>query len=119
MAKRIFVVDDEELIADTTVVILQRSGYEAQAFYNAQSALAQFASCPPDLMISDVMMPGMNGTELAVLVREHYPECKILLFSGNAATSVILETAQAQGHNFECLAKPVSISVLLARIEEA
>jgi DNA-binding response OmpR family regulator len=91
MVIRIFVVDDEHCIADTLAVILRNAGYEASAFYDAQSALEQAASRSPDLVISDVMMPGMNGVEMAVLMRERYPECKVLLFSGMASTLNILE----------------------------
>ena len=47
MAKRIFVVDDERVIADTLVIILRNSGYEATAFYDAQSALEQVESLQP------------------------------------------------------------------------
>ncbi len=115
MAKRIFVVDDENCIADTLVAIFRNSGYEAIAFYNAQSALEQVESLSPELVISDVMMPGMNGIEMAVLIRERHPACKILLFSGHAATMDILKEARKQGHDFELLSKPVHPSELLAR----
>jgi DNA-binding NtrC family response regulator len=117
MAKRIFVVDDEKCIADTLVVILIQSGYEAIAFYNAQSALKEVESCCPELVISDVVMPGMSGVEMVVLIRERHPACKILLFSGNAATADILETVRRQGHDFELLAKPIHPTDLLARLE--
>lgn len=82
MAGRIFVVDDERCIADTLEVILRKAGYEVSAFYNAQTALAQAAFRSPDLVITDIMMPGMNGVEMAVLLKERNPTCKILLFSG-------------------------------------
>jgi len=116
MVKRIFVVDDEQCIADTLVVILRQSGYEARAFYHAQSALEQIESGCPDLVISDVVMPGMSGTEMAVLIRERHPACKILLFSGNATTQDILEGVRLRGHDFELLAKPVYPTDLLATV---
>ena len=116
MAKRIFVVDDEKCIADTLAMILRKSGYEANAFYNAQSALAQIDSRCPDLVITDVVMPGMNGVEMAVLIRERHPACKVLLFSGQASTVNILEMAGKRGCDFELLAKPIHPTDLLAKV---
>lgn len=119
MAKRIFVVDDERNIADTLVVILRHSGYEASAFYNAESALEAIESCCPELVISDVVMPGMSGVEMAVLIRERHPASKILLFSGNTGTVDLLNPARQQGYNFDLLSKPVHPTDLLAIIEKS
>jgi DNA-binding NtrC family response regulator len=116
MDKKIFVVDDEHCIADTLAVILRNAGYEASAFYNAQSALEQIESCRPDLMISDVVMPGMSGVEMAVLIRERHPACKVLLFLGNAATVDLLQEVRMRGHNFDLLAKPIHPTDLLAKV---
>lgn len=118
MAKLIFVVDDEKCIADTLAVILRKSGYEARAFYNAQSALEQVKSCGPELVISDVVMPGMSGVEMAVLIKELHPTCRVLLFSGQAGTVDILEKVRGQGYNFELLAKPIHPTDLLARVAD-
>jgi DNA-binding response OmpR family regulator len=115
MAKRIFVVDDEKCIADTLVRILCNSGYEAIAFYNTQSALEQLESFSPELVVSDVVMPGMSGVEMAVLIRDRHPTCKVLLFSGQASTADLLEGVRRQGYDFELLAKPVHPSEFLAR----
>jgi DNA-binding NtrC family response regulator len=117
MTKRIFVVDDEKSIADTLVVILRKSGYEARAFYNAQSALEAVDLGCPELVISDVVMPGMSGVEMAILIKERHPACKILLFSGNAATAGILDTARRRGHDFVLLTKPAHPTDLLAKVE--
>ena len=116
MSKRIFVVDDERCIADTLAAILCKAGYEASAFYNAQTALHEVYACTPQLVISDVDMPGMNGVEMAVCIREHCQGCKVLLFSGRATSQDILEVAGKQGYDFELLAKPIHPRDLLARI---
>ena len=116
MAKRIFVVDDEKVIADTLAAILRRAGYEASAFYDAQSALAQVEAARPELVISDVVMPGMSGLDMAVLIRERHPECKVLLFSGQASTLNILDMVGQRGYDFELLAKPIHPTDLLARV---
>lgn len=117
MAKRIFVVDDERRIADTLAIILRNSGHEARAFYDAESALHQFDLLCPELLISDVVMPGMNGVQLAILIRERFPECRILLFSGQASTVNILKMAGNREHKFELLEKPIHPAELLARVE--
>ncbi len=116
MPVRVFVVDDEHCIADTVAVILRNSGYEASAFYNAQSALEQAAYGSPELVISDVVMPGMSGLEMAVLIRERHPACKVLLFSGMASSLNMLDMVKRQGHEFELLAKPIHPTDLLARV---
>jgi DNA-binding response OmpR family regulator len=116
--KRVLVVDDERIIADTLATIFRKAGYEAAPAYDGSSALSQCASFRPDLVISDVVMPGMNGIEMAILVKQRYPACKILMFSGQASTANLLEEARHRGYDFEILAKPVHPAELLARVTE-
>jgi FixJ family two-component response regulator len=116
MAKGIFVVDDEVVIADSLTAILNCSGYEARAFYDCAAALSACHTTMPECIISDVVMPRMTGIELAMRIRERFPECRIILFSGQAATSNVLEADQRSGHDFEVLLKPVHPSDLLARL---
>ncbi len=114
--KHVLIVDDEPCIADTLSAILRQFGYQARAAYDAAGALAACESNTPDLVISDVAMPGMNGIELAIRLRRCYPGCKILLFSGTASTTDLLESARSQGYDFELMAKPVHPSDLLAKL---
>jgi CheY-like chemotaxis protein len=114
---RVLVVDDEQVIADTLARILDLNGFEASAVYTGTAAVESARSIQPDLIISDVIMPDMNGIEAAIRIRGFLPDCKILLFSGQAATADLLETARAQGHEFEILAKPVHPSDLLAKLK--
>lgn len=114
-----FVVDDEDVIASTIQLILSSRGFYARSFVDPLAALkAASESSSPDLLLTDVMMPGLNGIELAKLVKTRCPNCKILLFSGQSATVDLLDAAGEQGHYFEILAKPVHPQNLLARIEE-
>src|SRR5271167_1979914 len=78
----ILVVDDDPLIADTLVAILRSKNYAASAAYNGLDAMMSAELAPPDILITDVMMPGMNGIDLAVSVRSLIPNCAVLLFSG-------------------------------------
>lgn len=80
----VLIVDDEAIIADTLAAILRSRNYAATAAYSGEEALALAKIVPPDFLITDVMMPGMNGIDLAVLVKKFVPDCKVLLFSGDA-----------------------------------
>jgi CheY-like chemotaxis protein len=115
--RKVLVVDDEKVIADTLAIILNQNGYEASAVYSGKSAVERAKEVVPDLVISDVIMPDMNGIEAATQIRTELPATKILLFSGQAATADLLENARAQGHEFEILAKPVHPADLLAKIK--
>ena len=115
-SKSVIVVDDEQLVADTIALILRSNGYQAVALYDPQSAIAQLETTKPAVVISDVEMPGMNGVQLAVLIRERYPDCRVLLFSGQAATVDLLDEARRNGYVFEILQKPIPPAELLAKI---
>ncbi len=113
---RVLVVDDERVIADTLAIILNQNGFDAVAVYTGTAAVDRARASRPDLVISDVIMPDMNGIEAAIQIRAILPGCKILLFSGQAATADLLEKARAQGHEFEILAKPVHPQDLLSKL---
>jgi len=112
----ILVVDDERPITDTLCQILRWAGYECRSAYGAAEALAILNEFTPRLIITDVMMPEVNGIELAKTIHEKYPQCRILIFSGNAATQDLLESARAEGYSFNVLAKPLHPRELLARV---
>jgi CheY-like chemotaxis protein len=114
----VLVVDDEKVIADTLSIILSKSGFSALTAYDGFSALTLAKNRTPDLLISDVMMPGMTGIELAITIKQTIPACKILLFSGQAATVDLLEKARHDGHDFTTLTKPVHPTDMLRRISE-
>ncbi len=115
---RILVVDDERLIASTLAAILRQSGYQAESFTNPLDALHSAKLNAPDLVISDVVMPQMSGVELAMLLKATCPDCKILLFSGQAATVDFLEPARKKGHHFNILSKPIHPKDLLQAIRQ-
>ncbi len=115
---RVLVADDEQVIANTLAIILNQHGFDARAVYSGEKALEELDSFQPDMLISDVIMitPGMTGIEVAIETRKKMPNCKVLLFSGQAATADLLEHARAQGHEFDILAKPVHPTDLLAKL---
>lgn len=114
----VLVVDDERVIADTLSTILRKSGFATRTAYDASSALEIAKEVSPALLISDVVMPGMSGVELAITLTHDQPECKVLLFSGQAATVDLLAEAREAGHNFTTLTKPVHPTDMLRHISE-
>jgi len=115
---RVLVVDDEQVIAHTLAIILNQGGFAAAAFTNPLLALESARMERPDLVISDVVMPELSGIDLAIEVKALCPNCKILLFSGQAATTDLLKIARDNGHNFELLSKPVHPTDLLNAIRK-
>ena len=116
MKKKIAVVDDERAIADTLSLILTHSGYTTFTAYNGQAGYELCMREKPDLVISDVVMPELNGIEMAIKLIDDLPSLKILLFSGQAATADLLEGARGRGYTFEVLAKPVHPADLMAKV---
>ena len=112
----IFVVDDESVIAEPLATILRISGFVATSFTNPLDALDWTRTLAPDLLITDVIMPEMSGIELAIRMKTQCPDCKVLLFSGQATTSDLLSAAKAKGYDFEMLLKPVHPKDLLNRL---
>jgi CheY-like chemotaxis protein len=114
----VLIVDDEKVIADTLSIILSKSGFTTMTAYDGPSALNLAKKTSPDLLISDVVMPGMTGIDLAITMKYTFPACKVLLFSGQAATVDLLEEARRLGHDFTTLTKPVHPTDMLKRISE-
>src|SRR5579863_1401887 len=112
---RILIVDDEAAIADTLQLIFQMQRYDVRVAYNAERAVELIAEWQPELAILDVILPEMNGIDLAIVIRENHPKCHVILFSGNTNTSMLLEEAGKKGHEFEVLAKPVMPDLMLER----
>jgi len=113
--RRILIVDDELAIADTLALIFKTQRYDARVAYSAERAVEIISEWRPDLAIIDVILPEMNGIDLAIVFKANYPGCHVLLFSGHANTAMLLEEAGRKGHQFEVLAKPVHPNIMLER----
>jgi CheY-like chemotaxis protein len=111
--RRVLVVDDECIIADTLALILERNGFVAKAVYSGEKAIEAARELKPHALISDVVMNGMTGIDAAIDISKIVPDCRIILFSGQAATADLQKRAKASGHSFEILAKPVHPTVIL------
>ena len=114
----VLIVDDEKVIADTLSIILTHAGFITMTAYDGVTALRMANQITPALVISDVVMPGISGVELAIMLTQSIPDLKVLLFSGQASTVDLLEKARRSGHNFTALTKPVHPTDMLKRISE-
>ncbi len=115
----VLVVDDEYVIADSLADILKRSGYAAISAYDGEAALETALTMPPELLIADVVLPGMNGIELATTIRRIFPDCKVILSSGQPSSARLLASADSAGHHFLFLNKPVHPAELLQHVAES
>jgi DNA-binding response OmpR family regulator len=113
---RIFVVDDEVTIATTLGAILRRQGFEVSCFTDPHKVLEAMHSQAAHLLIADVVMPELSGIDLAIVVRETWPDCTVILFSGQPSTGQLIQAARDRGHDFEVLTKPVPPREMLARV---
>lgn len=111
----VMVVDDEPLVADTLAMILTHAGYHAMRAYDARTALEMASLQAPDLLISDVAMPEMNGVELALGMVSMAPACKVVLFSGHARSADLIRAYDA-GYDFPLMAKPMHPSEMLGQV---
>src|SRR5215471_17758278 len=111
---RVLVVDDEQIVADSLARILNEKGFSAKAAYSGEQALESASTQPPDALISDVIMPGISGVELAMEISRQFPSCRIVLFSALAVMSNLLKAAGAENYGFTLLPKPVHPDDLVA-----
>jgi DNA-binding NtrC family response regulator len=100
-----------------SLICTSLNGFAALSFLNATQAVAAAAGgSSPDLLLSDIRMPGISGIELAMQFQRSYPQCRILLFSGQAAGSSALEEARQLGYDFELLHKPIHPADLIQKL---
>ena len=117
--RTVLIVDDEHLIADTLADILNNTGsFVATAVYDGASALERVRNTGFDVLITDVVMPEMNGIELAKTIKSISPKTRVVLLSGQAETRDLVAQAKHEGHGFELWAKPLHPDVILERLKQ-
>lgn len=115
--RKVFVVDDERQIADILSFFLRTAEFDVETFHDPRSCLMRASECPPDVLVSDITMPGMDGVALAQAIREQNLECKIILISGNPPWRTREQLHGDRLDGFILLRKPFPPSQLLRLIE--
>lgn len=113
---KVLVVEDTEELRTLLVTILQYDGYQVESANNGVDALERLETFLPDLIISDILMPEMDGYELATIVNKKYPEIKIQLVSGDDEKSHANLVDENLKENI--IYKPFNSNALLAKIRK-
>lgn len=113
--KKILLVEDEKSLCDTLALNLDLAGYEVERVYDGRQALETFSRSRFDLIILDIMLPGMNGIEICTRIRRENRQVLILFLSARNLGSERVEGLRAGADDY--LSKPFNIDELMLRVE--
>ncbi|MDH3801551.1 MAG: response regulator [Deltaproteobacteria bacterium] len=113
----VLLVDDEEEFVSALSERLMLRGIEVEIALDGEEALARMKEKPPDVVILDVMMPGLSGLEVLKRIRGSHPQTQVILLTGQGSTKEGIEGMRLGA--FDYLIKPVDIEEMLERMKEA
>ncbi|PKM29541.1 MAG: nitrogen regulation protein NR(I) [Gammaproteobacteria bacterium HGW-Gammaproteobacteria-11] len=116
-AENVWIVDDDRSIRWVLEKALQQEGMEPVCFDTADSALARLQRQHPDVLISDIRMPGTSGLELLAKIREQHPKLPVIIMT--AHSDLDSAVASYQGGAFEYLPKPFDVDEAVALVRRA
>jgi DNA-binding NtrC family response regulator len=113
----ILVVEDERIARENLTHVLTGTGHEATAMVSAEEGLRELEKREYDLIITDLMLPGMGGIELLERVRERFPSVMVIVVTGHATVANAVEAMQKGAHSY--IAKPIKLDELRLQVERA
>jgi len=116
-ATTVLVVDDERAVRVALDVNLSKAGYIVSLADTAERALDTLRTQSVDLVLTDLMMPGMGGMELLAQIHEHWPQTQVVMMTGHGTVERAVEAMRMGAHDF--VIKPVGKIELLAILERA
>jgi two-component system, NtrC family, response regulator AtoC len=114
---RVLVVDDEKLIRWSVAERLQRGGYEVVSAESGEQALELLAGLPPDLMLLDVRLPGIDGVQTLQRALDIHPDLAVLMMSAHSTVDIAVDAMKHGAVDF--LVKPFPFQALDAAVERA
>lgn len=113
--KKILLAEDEDMLATIVRDTLEVKGFRVQLARTGNEALSFFQSFQPDLLVLDVMMPELNGYEVAEQVRKKNPHVPIIFLTAKTQTVDVLKGFESGANDY--VKKPFSLDELIARIQ--
>ncbi|WP_027368912.1 response regulator [Desulfocurvibacter africanus] len=114
---KVLLVDDEQQFVSTLAERLELRGIAARVAYNGDQALEAVEIDTPNIIVLDVIMPGMKGLEVLRHVKAKHPEVQVILLTGQGATRDGIEGMRLGA--FDYMIKPLDIEALVEKMEEA
>ena len=115
---KVLIVDDNRMVASAVQLILELEGYEVRSALNGLEGYLTYLQFLPDLVITDIQMPGGNGFELMNHIREKDPTVKTIYMSGNLNQFHSLLEEEKSKYQINYLEKPFSMKELIGRVSE-
>lgn len=116
-APRVLVVDDEPYLCDVVRRILEKEGYEVATVPDGQRALDFIERQEPDVILLDIMMPGLDGREVCRRVRARSPKTQVIYFTARAEPVGLLPTRQLRREADALIIKPASSRLIVSKLE--
>jgi CheY-like chemotaxis protein len=101
------------VVLHTLELILKQHGYDVRGARDGTEALAIVPTFVPNILLCDINLPDIDGIQISLEVKNAFPDCRIVLLSGEITSTELLEEAEEQGYRFEVLAKPTEPQQLL------
>jgi len=117
MATSVWVVDDDDAVRGVLEAMLKELGYDVQSYDNAEAALNAYREAAPDVVITDVRMPGMSGLDLTRAMLEMDKQTLVMILTGFPSIPDAVEAIRAGAADF--LSKPVRMGEIRIRLDRA
>ena len=117
LKKNILIVDDEQTIRETVRGILEDENFAAKSAADGDSALESIADEPPDLVLLDIWMPGMDGLQALKKIKQDWPLLPVIMMSGHGNIETAVKATKLGAYDF--IEKPLSYEQLILTIQNA
>jgi two-component system, OmpR family, response regulator len=117
MKLKLLIVDDEKDFVDALAERLQLRGFQVLTAIDGEGALRIIEDDPPQLVILDIMMPGLSGLDVLQQIKERTPQIPVILLTGLGSTAEGTKGMHLGAYDF--LIKPINIDELIQKMDEA